>query len=224
MNAYTVTYNRFFDKYGNPYDVEKINDEELDSLRNHLPDTFIEYILGKFGSSKIKNGYFQFCSPKKYQPVIEEVFKGDRDFKSSRTHAIGFSSCGRILACNEDYKELKIDILDGRILCSEFFNPTKVSPDIALEIAVKNVDSKANDPSDEDGKPMFKRLLKKHGELKVGQIYAPILHPAMGGPFTVDNFRPADALVAMSIAAQSTSFTLYNASIPSVPAVRRIGQ
>ena len=66
-------------------------------------------------------------------------------------------------------------------------------------------------------------VVQDHGELEVGQIYASKLHPALGGPITIDNLRPAGALAAMTIAAQAASFTLYNTTIPSVPAVRDVG-
>jgi len=173
-------------------------------------------------------GYFQFCHPEMYKPIIEMILEGDKDFDPEKTHAIGFSAFGRILAWNEQYHGMKIGPVDLRIGCGDYFKPqpgpvTEKMVEFTFGFALNSADSGANNLRDKDGKPMFKRVFKAHGELDFGQIYAPKLHPALGGPFMVDNFRPADAFVAMSIAAQTGPFTLYNTTIPSVPAVRYIG-
>nr|WP_245293757.1 GAD-like domain-containing protein [Rhizobium bangladeshense] len=169
-------------------------------------------------------GLFQFCNPEDYQSVLALILGGDEDLKPERTHVLGFSAFGEIVAWNEDYKTIKINMLYGRVSCSELFSPEPdMDSEITLGIAIGNVNADSYDNPDENGKPMFKRLLRAHGELEVGQIYAPKLHPALGGPITIDNLRPAGALAAMTIAAQAGSFTLYNTTIPAVPAVRDIG-
>ncbi|WHO75287.1 hypothetical protein [Rhizobium sp. BT03] len=119
-----------------------------------------------------------------------------------------------MVAWNEDYKVVEINMLYGRVNCPELFSPEPdMDPKITLGIAIGSVNADSYDNPDEDGKPMFKRLMLAHGELEVGQIYASKLHPALGGPITIDNLRPAGALAAMTIAAQAAPF----------PAIREVG-
>jgi hypothetical protein len=219
-----ITYENAIKKYGEPQEGESISPDHIDTYRSHLPDTLLEF-WKIYGIGKWMNGYFQFCQPTKYIPIIDMIFDGDKDFNPHKTHAIGFSAFGGILAWNEQHGVMNIDPLDLRVSCGQLFKPApEKTPGSRLGIAVQSVDEDVYDKADENGKPMFKRALKAYGELGFGQIYAPKLHPALGGTITVDNFRPADALVAMSIGVQTGTFTLYNTTIPSVPAVRTIGE
>ncbi len=70
----------------------------------------------------------------------------------------------------------------------------------------------ANDPPDQSGKPLFKHVLKACGPLTYGQIYAPRLHPALGGPIVAEAFRPVSAFEALLIAAQTGPFILHDTS------------
>jgi len=218
-----VTYEYAIKKFGTPQGGEPLILADIEAYRGRLPDSFLEF-WQKYGLGKWMKGYFQLCYPEKYNPIIESIFEGDKDFHPDKTHAIGFSAFGRIIAWNEQYGTIEIDVLLCRVECGDFFEPDpQTSPDVALETVIELTDAEVNDASDQHGKPMFKRVFKAHGELEFGQMYAPKLHPALGGPFTVDNFRPADALVAMSLAAQAGPFALENTTIPSVPVVRYIG-
>lgn len=218
-----ITYQNALRKFGEPQDGSRLPSATLDSFRSHIPDSFLDF-MSLHSAGKWLQGYFQFCNPDEYKSVLALVLDGDRDLKPERTHALGFSAFGELVAWNEDYKVVEINMLYGRVHCPELFSPEPdMDPKITLGIVIGSVDAKSYDTPDERGKPMFKRLLLAHGELNVGQIYAPKLHPALGGPITVDNLRPAAALAAMTIAAQATCFTLYNSAIASVPAVREVG-
>lgn len=223
MTKLFINYQKRLDELGPPYGGEPLPSEVIDAYKGRLPDTFLDF-WRVCGLGKWLKGYFQFCNPENYKPILRSVFEGDRDFDPEITHALGFSAFGEILAWNEQYRVVKIDTLNNSVSCGALFKPKPdISLDISLGVGIGNVNATSYDLSDQSGKPMFKRLLKACGELEFGQIYAPKLHPSLGGPLTVENLRPVDALVAMSIAAQSQAFTLYNTTIPSVPAVRFIG-
>ena len=224
MTELFINYKRSLEKFGKPQGGGGLQYDLISFYRDHLPDTYLEFLM-QCGTGKWLQGYFQLCDPKKYQSVLKLVLEGERDFKPERTHCIGFSAFGELVSWNEDYRVLRLDILNHRAACGYFFKPKpNIGADITLGGAVGNVEDQAYDLPDQDGNPMFKRLLKACGELELGQIYAPKLHPALGGEIKVDNFRPADALAAMTIAAQTGPFTLYDTTKPNVPAVRIIGE
>ncbi|WP_064696834.1 GAD-like domain-containing protein [Rhizobium aegyptiacum] len=223
MSELFITYQNALMNFGEPQGGSPLPAAILDGYRGRIPDSFLDF-MSLHSAGKWLQGYFQFCNPEEYQSVLALVLGGDEDLKPERTHVLGFSAFGDVIAWNEDYKTVEINILYGRVSCPELFSPEPdMDPKITLGIVIGNVNAESYDNPDEQGKPMFKRLLSAHGELEVGQIYAPKLHPALGGPITIDNLRPAGALAAMTIAAQAAPFTLYNTTIPAVPAVRDVG-
>jgi hypothetical protein len=170
------------------------------------------------------DGYFQFCNPDRYRPVVKIILGNDADFRPDVSHCIGFSAFGRLLVWNEGLHVVRIDTLFHHVLASDYFKPTpNISDDIKIGTALSSVDDSVNDPPDDSGKDMYKRALRAHGPLRFGQIYAPKLHPALGGPLQVDNFRPASALEALALSAQAGPFTLRSALMYQVKDVREIG-
>ncbi|TWF50080.1 GAD-like domain-containing protein [Neorhizobium alkalisoli] len=224
MSDLSIDYVRCLKKFGEPVRGTRLSENSLLIYKNKLPSTFLAF-EENYGLGKWLQAYFQLAEPTQFKSVINIIFEGDKQILPEKTHAIGFSAFGKILAWNQSYGAVQIDTLYQRVTCSDLFKPKpNVDEDINLGVVMANVDSPSYDPPDQDGKPMFKRALKMHGELEFGQIYAPKLHPALGGAITVENLRPADALVAMTIAAQAGAFTLYDTTKPNVPAVRHIGE
>lgn len=224
MTKLFITYENALEEFGEPQGGSPLSSSTLESYRGRIPDSFLDFI-GNRPLGKWLRGYFQFCNPDEYQSVVTMVLSGDKELNPARTHILGFSALGNIIAWNEDYKTVEINMLYGRVSCPDIFSPEPdTDNEITLGIVIGSVDAESYDNPDESGKPMFKRLLLAHGELEIGQIFAPKLHPALGGPITVDNLRPARALEAMTIAAQAMPFVLYDTTKPNVPAVRSIGQ
>ncbi len=218
-----ITYQNALKRFGSPKNPETMGDADIARYKNRIPETYLEFI--RYAGLGIWNeGYFQFCNPEKYKSVIALALGDDKQLKPDRTHAVGFSAFGKILAWNEDYKTTEINTLLNRVTCRGLFKeiPAERS-DINLGIAVEGIDAESFDAPDENGKLMFSRLLKSSGRLQFGQIYSPKLHPLLGGQLTVENMRPVDALSAMTIAAQAGPFTLYDTTKPSTPAVRTVG-
>jgi hypothetical protein len=223
MNQLSDGFEYAISKFGMPVSGEKASPQLLNNYRNRVPKALVDF--WEFAGFGVwLDGYFQLCDPDRYQPVLDMIFTGDKDLKPERSHLIGFSAFGHLLVWNEDYRVADIDMIYHHVLCSELFKPeSKISEEINIGVAISNIDDEANDPPDQDGRDMYKRVLKAHGPLKFGQIYAPKLHPALGGPVTVDNFRPASALEALALSAQAGPFTLRSAIMYVVKDVRQIG-
>jgi hypothetical protein len=210
-------------KFGMPAFGEAASPELLDRYRGRLPDSLLGFWrIAGFGVWQ--NGYFQFCNPDRYRPVVNMIFGNDKDFSPEVSHCIGFSAFGRLLVWNQGLHVINIDTLFHHVLASDYFKPTpKVSDEIKIGTAVSSIDDSVNDPPDKNGKDMYKRALKASGPLRYGQIYAPKLHPALGGPLEVDNFRAASALEALALSAQAGPFMLRSAILYEVKDVRQIG-
>lgn len=218
-----INFQMALDKFGIPQLGERLSHAALDTYRGRLPDSLLQF-WEQYGLGVWMKGYFQFCDPEKYRSMLKFVFGNDPEFRPERSHVIGFSAFGRLLVWNEDYRVMDIDLIYHYVLCDERFEPRpKISDDIRIGNAILGVDDDANDPADQNGKPLYKRTLKANRELAYGQIYAPKLHLALGGSITVDNFRSASALEAMGLAAQAGPFDLRDMSAPRIKVVRQLG-
>ncbi|WP_026868633.1 GAD-like domain-containing protein [Inquilinus limosus] len=217
------SFQRALGKFGEPVGGEAAPSSVLQAYHGCLPDGLLQF-WERYGFGVWLDGYFQFCNPDAYHQVIQAILGNDPQLKAEESHVIGFSAFGRLLVWNEDYRVTRIDTLYHRVLCDELFSPApNIDDDIAIGISIANANAGANDPPDQDGKPLFERVRKASGPLSYGQIYAPRLHPALGGPIVVEAFRPVSAFEALLIAAQTGPFVLYDASTPQVRAVRAIG-
>lgn len=217
-------FQRALDKYGPPQGGEPAPATMLESYQGRVPDDLLKF-WAEYGLGLWMKGYFQFCNPETYKPILEYAFGNDDQLKPGRSHVIGFSAFGRLLVWNEDYRVTKIDTLNHNIFCRGLFKepPQGSTNDIAIGIALSQSHDEANDPGDEDGKPLFKRVLKACGPLSYGQIYGLNLIPALGGAIRAENFAPKDAEVALTIAAQADAFRLIDSSTPQMRAVRLLG-
>ncbi|MEP7453378.1 GAD-like domain-containing protein [Phyllobacterium sp. SB3] len=218
-----LPFKKALEKFGTPELGEKLSQADFSAYRGRLPDSLLQF-WEQYGLGVWMKGYFQFCNPEKYRSILKFVFGNDPEFRPERSHVIGFSAFGQLLVWNEDYRTMYIDMLYHEVLCHERFKPEpEISGDVTIGIAVHGVDDEANDPPDQNGNDLYKRTLKACGELAYGQIYALRLAPALGGAILVENFRPASALAAMAISAQTAPFELRDSTTPQVKAVRLMG-
>ena len=198
-------------------------DIDFDRYRGKIPHSLLNF-WDQHGLGTWLNGYFQFCDPDKYRPVIKHIFGSDSEFIADRCHLIGFSAFGNMLIWNEDYQVTDVDVIRHLVSALRYVKPDpSLDHDIAIGVTVSAVDDPAYDAIDEDGKELFKPLLKALGPVSFGQIYAPKLYPAMGGRISFENFHKASALEALSINAQTSPFTLIDATSFNQRNLREIG-
>lgn len=223
MTNSSELYKPIFDKLGPLVGAEALPESKVASYRGHIPGTFIDFIKPQ-GFGMWLNGYWQFCDPKNYAPLASLIFGHDAEFKASETHILGFSAFGSLLAWNEKYQVVRVFIFNHSVSSIAYFNPTKnYHSDATLAIAIDQADHGVNDPGDDDGNPLFKRCLKALGPIELGQMYAPILPPAAGGSWTIDNIQIGDALVSMLIMAQWSRFKIVNSGVIPPKIIRDIG-
>lgn len=215
----STIFDEVIEKFGPPKGGHVLEETEIARLRGALPDPYLAF-LKDIGVGVWMDGFFQLIEPEKYQPIVEMIFGHDKELKPSDIRIVGFSAFGSILAWSPRLWAIDINVLFHTVRCLYLFKePPKIDAGKAFSNTLYLVDAGANDTVAADGKPLFKRALKAYGALPFGQIYAPKLHPALGGPRTLDNFRPASALEALALAAQAGPFMLEH----SLRTVREIG-
>jgi len=211
------------ERFGPPMGGTAPGDFDVGRFRGKIPHSLLDF-WSLHGLGVWLNGYFQFCDPEKYRPVIKHIFGNDSEFKADRCHLIGFSAFGNMLIWSEDYQVTDVDVIRHLVSAMRYVKPDpSLDPDIAIGVTVSAVDDPAYDAIDEDGKDLFNPLLKALGPVNFGQIYAPKLYPAMGGSITFENFHMASALETLSINAQSAPFNLKDVTSFTQKIIREIG-
>ena len=209
--------------YGPPQGGESVGPGLISAMEGKLPPSLLDF-WGVHGIGMWLDGYFQLCDPRKYASIARTIFGKDPDFHPETTHLIGFSGMGVLLFWNQDHRNLHVNLPSLSVEAAEYFKPQpNVSADISIGVSLTSVEGKSYDLLDTDANYMFERLKAAHGPLKFGEVYAPKLHPALGGNYTVENIRPASALEAFALMAQAGVFELKDSTQPSVPTIRQIG-
>ncbi|WP_284757131.1 GAD-like domain-containing protein [Agrobacterium sp. fls2-241-TYG-188a] len=205
--------------YGAPQGGEAINAEDY---RGKVPDAMLEFWQHN-GVGVVLDGYFQFCDPNRYRGVLRLVFDNDPDIRADQTYALGFGSFGTIIAWNETYQDVIIDLVKSRVSCPALVSGKFHDPDLSVTSQLMMLDDPSFDEYDSDVKKLFKRARSKLGKLGVDQIYGfrPVL--ALGGNRDLTSLSIYDAVPHMAILAQAHEFQLMDdAAYPPQP-VRSIG-
>ena len=214
-------YSDVLGRFGKPQGGEVVRPEDVEALRSVLPETYLDFLV-EHGTGLWMDGYFQLRRPLDYRGVIAQVFDGDPDIRPEETYTVGLSAFGMMELWNTRHGIVRVDPTVGNVKCRALTKGLRsTDPDDQLAIQVSMVSVEALEAVDEDGNGLFKPLLKQHGPVPYGSIYAPRLHPALGGRRRADNYRIAPALPALSLIAQSLPFVLYDARASQE--VRHIG-
>lgn len=185
----------------------------------------INEIWDRVGLGVFNKGYFQLCDPRKYKSIISNIFAGDLDFSTDATHVIGFSAFGRLIAWNENYRIVNIDLVNGQIWCRHFQqSKTDIDQNMSLISGLMVWDQPAADIKDKNGKGMFAKALLRLGALHYGYIYGfrPIL--ALGGSRESERLVVYEALSHMAILSQATPMKLMETGSLSPRVIKLIGQ
>lgn len=223
MDPFPEKYRYIIDRLGAPVGGRAIAESEIAPWRGRVPDQYLA-LIANVGIWFWYNGDFQLVEPLKYDPILRMVFGDDPDFKPDLCHVIGISAFGDMLVWSEEHHVVNIDFHFNSVRALKFFKPeTKSDANSSLRISLSSLQEIPYNAYDDDGKPLFKRAVKAYGPLSFGEIYALKLHPALGGPMRLENFRRASALEALAIAAQAAPFVLKDLMARPPRIVRQLG-
>ena len=197
--------------------------ETIERYRAVLPALFIE-IWEKLGVGVWKQGQFQLVEPESMGPLLRDIFDEDTQLSPERVHIVGYSAFGQLMFWSEAYGLGYVDLLNGLVYCRGVIEPTPLTADMFSYIALSQLKASAPNPPGTDGKPLFKRAVRRFGALEPGECFGFFPALPLGGSQSLFNLRRVRALEHFSFLAQLTSFVLvdFRTSPPSV--ARPIGQ
>lgn len=219
LNNYQARLDSIVEDFGAPESGTVV---DVGSYRGRVPEALIDF-WQQNGIGTVLDGYFQFCDPARYSGILKLVFGGDTEIHPEQTHVLGFGAFGTIIAWNEVYQNVTIDLVRGRVSCQALVTGKTYDPNLAVTSELMLLDSPTFDEYGADAQKLFKPARSKLGNLGMGQIYGfkPIL--ALGGNRALANLAIYEALPHMAILAQAHEIRLMdNAPFPPLP-VRVIG-
>jgi hypothetical protein len=221
MKDYQARLDSIIDDFGKPKGAGEAFDPE--PYLGHVPEALIDFWTQNC-IGLILDGYFQFCDPDRYKSIVKFVFEGDPDIDPETTHVIGFGPFGTMIAWNERYQTVSIDLVKCQVSCSALTSGKEYNPNIALTSKLMLLDGAVFDEYDSDAKRLFKSAQSKLGSLRFGQIYGfkPIL--AFGGNRSLANLATYTALSHMAILAQAHQFQLMDNSPFPLKPMRVVGE
>jgi hypothetical protein len=209
-------------KHGTPNSHGPLPASSVMALEGRAPSFLLE-IWQRYGRFDWFDGGFQVVDPLRYMPLLDRVFAGDADFDPKRMIPFALGPFGQIEIWDETLGIITLMTLPNWVFCGQLFKPKPLNGDTALTVVLVMANDRSFDREDETtGRMMFRALKKTHGALPADHIFAPRLHPALGGQQTAANFRPAPALEAIALIHQAEPFRLIDTSTPEMRPVRQI--
>jgi len=201
-------------------------EQTLAALAGRVPDSLIT-VLAELGLGTWGQGKWQSIDPLVFDGLLRQTLRDDADFAADDCTAIALWGFGDLFCWHRQHGWMGFRVLPNRVQASGFFKPSPLPPDLScltgLYVQPGTVQNHY-DLYEPDGTGLFQRLVAAHGSLAQGQIFAPRLHPAIGGALAVSNFRPVAAVEAVALIHQMEPFVLTDSSTPNGGTVRRIGR
>ncbi|NTA40581.1 GAD-like domain-containing protein [Agrobacterium salinitolerans] len=167
MNEYQVGLASIVEDFGVPEGGEAVDRE---CHRGRVPEAMIEF-WEQYGTGILLDGYFQFCDPARFASIMKVVFNGDNEIRPEQTHALGFGAFGTIVAWNEVYQDVVINLVNSQASCPALVSGKTFDPDMAVTSQLMMIDDPTHDEYDAEVKKLFKPACTRLGKLGVGQIY-----------------------------------------------------
>lgn len=142
---------------GGPVDIER--------HRGQVPDAVIEF-WEHYGTGIVLDGYFQFCDPARFASIMKVVFDGDNEIRPEQTHALGFGAFGTIVAWNEVYQDVVINLVNSQASCPALVSGKTFDPDMAVTSQLMMIDDPTLDEYDAKVKKLFQTGMCQAGKAR----------------------------------------------------------
>jgi|GEM_PF-1555481 hypothetical protein len=200
--------------------------DSLAALQGRVPGSMID-MLHTLGLGTWGKGKWQTVEPQSYDGLLQQTLRGDPDFSAGDCTVFAILGFGDLTCWHRRFGIVNIRVLPNTLSAPSFYDNGPEDAEQAALLNFMSIHLTAGDYYDKyagDGKGLFARLVKAHGPLAPGQIFAPRLHPAIGGAVTVENFRPASAPEATALLHQMEPFVFMDHRKPRAVEVRMIGR
>lgn len=198
---------------------------DLQALAGRIPDALVR-LFDRMGVGVWGEGRWQTVEPRRFDGVLRQVFAGDPDFDPADLTLVALRAFGHAWLWHRRLGYLHFSVYPNRVSApdSHFGKPlTQPDQTALIAFAVMPTTSARYDEFDSGGRPLFDRLVRLHGPLAPGQIFAPRLHPALGGVLSLETLRPVPAVEALGLIAQAEPVTLIDGRRPRPVVLRPIG-
>lgn len=197
--------------WGPPYTSIPVPSDHYEKYKGIVPELLLE-VWRTFGFSGFQDGLVWLCDPEVWQPTVDVWTAGlslasgpDEWLAVSRTAFGQLSLWGRRTGMS-----LKVVPHRGWIAvddCSSEMG-TSEQRDIQVEASLTTLNSKYADVEGDDGKPLFKRLLKELGPVGVDTMYGFVPAPALGGSMVPRSAEILDAAAYLKLLSEVTGRTI----------------
>lgn len=199
--------------------------QTLDWLKDRVPNSVVD-ILATLGLGTWRKGKWQTVDALRYDGLLRQTLQGDPDFAPEDCTALAIRGFGDLECWHRVHGALVFNVFHNELSASGYFEPSGLDAERAALISFSCTSLVVGDYYDHYDRayqPLFERLIAAHGPLSPGQIFAPRLHPALGGGMELDNFRPAAAAEAVALIHQMEPYVLIDHSAPRKVKVRHLG-
>jgi hypothetical protein len=210
-------------KFGAPKTYDKPEQEELQKWSGHVLEPLIDF-WRSYGWTSFINGQLWLPNPHDFDPLIEALFESDDEIDYHKCHLVAYSAFGDLYIWSEDFRVIRISLPQGWLYCrgiteAEFEGDLQKLANFPLFGNVKT----GYDSVDENGKPLYKRAVKKYGALEPGECFGYVPALAMGGSGNLDEIQRVKALEYFIFVSQLQPLTLMKREGTSMVPVRHIG-
>jgi hypothetical protein len=212
-------------KFGGLSGRQPYSRQTLAALAGRVPESLIP-VLTEMGLGTWGEGKWQSVDPLAFDGLLRQTLRDDPDFAAEDCTALALWGFGDLFCWHRQHRWIAFRVLPNRVQASGLFNPSPLPPDLSclsgLYVQPGTVQNHY-DLYEPDGTGLFKRLVATHGPLAQGQIFAPRLHPAIGGTLALSNFRPVAAAEAVALLHQMEPFALTQSAANGPQTMRKIG-
>jgi hypothetical protein len=197
----------YLEDFGGPEKSNRFSFDEIAAIEGLFPLDLRDF-LTEYGRCLLEGGLIQLGHPANFRGVLALIFGADEEFSHNNCQVYAHSSFGKLFAWHLNYGFTSIDIVSGSIISPMLTKGIKKSEGFnRMFIAPFGSD---NDFYDVEGKPLFKRAVKKLGPLEIGECYGFFPALALGGSPELEYLKRVSAPEHFAIVAQTMEFNLID--------------
>lgn len=167
--------------------VSKIEPDILETYRDQLPDTLLEY-WSLFGWNSFGNGLFWLVNPNEYKNLLAHWLEGSELKETDNYIVFARTAFGKLYLWDKHNKtDISLDTLHGYIFALDSDFRKSSDEELKIQSFFMIQTKEYLDMVDDSCKGLFDRAVQKIGVLDSDEIYA--FEPALvlGGKAEVDN-------------------------------------
>lgn len=206
-------------RLGAPRQSRRMSAQAAQGYKERIPPRLVRF-WQEVGLGSYFGGLYWICEPGPFDPLLAQVFKGDREFAAADMAVVSYTAFSTLSIWDRRRGAMKLYLNE-----QEFFWPTERSrtdtrtgerfpEDYLIANAVGIVPSQFSDWEHE----LFREAQALQGPLEPGDVYGFFPAPQLGGTYSAQSARRVKAAEHFSLLAQLGPIYTTVLSEPSPPA------